>query len=228
MDNKVTCHKLNMFTVGVAVLSYFFCGRLWFLRLIVKRFKPFIMPLQYSHSTVTGSCSQHMRIWFWSCCTSACLCLKGCISDRNLLLSFNGGWPQWPGSSRLISRIRRRFLNSKKDTRQCWKEPEKNMRRFRQVIITKTGITYFSEWRNIYRTICCSCMIPGCLPRITKPKGFWGIINGNRRRPWHSEVSKASITSVNAWACLFWCAEKSRQIYLTEYPGYLDKEDRWF
>lgn len=28
VDNKVTCHKLNMFTVGVAVLSYFFCGRL--------------------------------------------------------------------------------------------------------------------------------------------------------------------------------------------------------
>ena len=108
----------------------------------------------------------------------------------------------------------------------CYSVPD-NTGTFRQMIIIETGIIYFWEWRNTCRMICCSCITPEYLPRITKPNGFWGIISGNRRRPWHLGVSKVSIISANAWACLFWCAWKNRQIYLTECPRYLDKENRW-
>ena len=86
---------------------------------------------------------------------------------------------------------------------------------------------YFWEWRNICRITCCSCITPDYLPLIMKPNGFWGIISGNRRRPWHLGASKVSIISANAWACLFWCAWKNRQIYSTECPRYLDKKNRW-
>ena len=63
---------------------------------------------------------------------------------------------------------------------------------------------------------------------MLQPGKIWlPFDSGNRRRSWHSEGSKASIISANAWACLFWCALKIRQIYMTECPEYLDKENRW-
>ena len=137
-------------------------------------------------------------------------------------------WSTSEISPRCHTPMRQKNLPSlKNNTWRYWKLPERNTRTFQQTLIIGKGIIYSWEWRNTCGIICYFCMISGYLLLITKRKGFWGIISGNRHRPWHLGVSKVSIISANAWACLFWCTWKNQRIYLTECPRYLDKENRW-
>ena len=118
------------------------------------------------------------------------------------------------------SDLKKEYLKIQEITRKEYEDIPAN-------IYYEKDIIYSWEWRNTCGIICYFCMISRYLLLITKRKGFWKIISGNRRRPWHLGVSKVSIISVNAWLCLFWCGWKNQRIYLTECPRYLDKENRW-
>ena len=56
--------------------------------------------------------------------------------------------------------------------------------------IIKMDITCTFGWMNTCRNICCFSMIAGYRPPITKPRGCWETIRGNRSRLWHSVVVK--------------------------------------
>lgn len=126
-----------------------------------------------------------------------------------------------------IHGTRKRYPNWRPGTRKSWRKRRMSMTTFRQAIIIKTDITCFYGLKNTRQTIFCFLRIIGCRQPTMKQKGFWGIIKENNSRPWHSGVSRASMISVNAWACLLWCEKMEKRIYMTECPRYLDKENRW-
>ena len=61
-------------------------------------------------------------------------------------------------------------------------------------------------------------------------EGIYSIITLWKRRIERMKNMEDEIVllNVNAWACLFRYAKTKNQIYITEYPRYLDKENRWF
>ena len=93
---------------------------------------------------------------------------------------------------------------------------------------TVMDTTCTKGWKSIRKIIFFSSITRMYLPRITKLNGCWENIKENRRRLCHSGVRQASTISVNAWACWFWCTEKSRPICSARFQKYLHKKTDGF